>query len=411
MGVGEAGVQATCGAADHGCHEGVLLGEVHAVEDGLGDAHEGGDGAGACGLLDARILGAERDDETSGCLAHVRDDVAGTPDAVIAELGHLHDAEGSDAVVQAEHDHDRAESADEDRGSPSGVLGEEGEDGRERLAGEVAEGAEDGEREGAHDDERDHGDEHEVDRLGDVLVEELLHVGLDEYDQDDGDDARSVARERERNHAEEVDGVTRRDERRPVGVQHHGRDTRSEDGIALELLGLAEREQDREEVEDAVREEVEHVVGLRGLVDEVEDDEKGHDGLDHAGAGEGGDDRLERARDEVDDDLEHALLLGGCRVGVGRLDVEKRLDFLVDVSHLRPDHDLELPTRPKHADDAIELLYGGLVSLGFVGEREAHAGLAVERVGDVLLASHEPHDVLGEGHVLFAHAVPPSICF
>ncbi len=409
MSLREAGVEAAARAADHRGGERVLLGEVDAVEQGLGDAHERGDGAGDGHLAGLCVAGAQAHDQARRRGAHVGDEATGAKDAVVAELAHLHDAQRGHTVVDAEHDHDGKQPAHEDSGGPCRVGGQEREHAGEPVAHDGADGAEDRERERAHDEEGKQGNKDQVNGLGDHAVEELLNIRLDKHHEEDGHDARAVARQRERNRAEEAHGVARGHERGPVGMQHHGGDGRGEDRAALELLGLGEGEHDRQEVEDAVREDVQHRVGLRGLVDEVEHDEKRHDGLDHAGARHGGDHGLEDGRDEVDDDLGGVGLLAvGGDVAVLRaagLEVaEKGLDLGEDVGHVRADDDLVLAAAVDDLEDAVDGGHGIVGDDGLVLEVETQAGRAVRGLGHIALAADGLHDVAREFSVVGTHS-------
>ena len=105
-----------------------------------------------------------------------------------------------------------------------------------------------------------------------------------------------------------MDGLSAGDQGQPVGMDHDAGHGCRQNGVAVELLGLAEGDHHRQEVEHGVCEEVDDVVGLRLVVDELEHHQQGHQGLQHTGAGQGGNDGLEGAGDEVNDGGDHALL-------------------------------------------------------------------------------------------------------
>ena len=156
-------------------------------------------------------------------------------------------------------------------------------------------GAQDRQGQGAHDQEGEHGDEHQVDRLGDEPVEQLFHLGLHQDHQDDGDDSARIVHQAEGDQLKEADRLPRAVHRDPGGVHHDAGHRGGQDGVALELLGFAEGDHHRQEVKDRVCKKVEDGVGLGGRVDGVEHHQQGHQRLEHAGAGQGRDDGLEGA--------------------------------------------------------------------------------------------------------------------
>ena len=154
--------------------------------------------------------------------------------------------------------------------------------------------------------------------------------------------------------------------RAPGGMQHHGCHRRGENRVAFKLLCLGERKHDRQEVEDAIGEDVQHLIRLRGGVDQVEHYEQSHNRFDHTGTGKRGDDGLERACDEVDHRVEWLFLLLRCRCRLCAIRVDEFLDLLEHVGNMGSDDDLELPAAMDDAHGPIERVDGVLVRCAFI---------------------------------------------
>ena len=188
MGVGQTRVQAAAGRPDHAGDQGILLGDIDAVEGGLRGAHQAGDAGRNADLAGLMAAAQQAGDEGGGPLRNVGAEDARSKDAVVPHLGHLHGTQGRKAVVQAEDDQRRVETAHQHGLQPADVLAEEGEDCGKDRADVVAQRSKDGQSQGAHDDEFHHRDDDQPDGLGADLIEELFHRGLHQQDQHDRND-------------------------------------------------------------------------------------------------------------------------------------------------------------------------------------------------------------------------------
>lgn len=304
--------------------------------------------------------------------------------------------------MDAEHDHDRQQAADEQRGRPGGVFSQVVEDDGKPRSDDVAKWSKHRERERSHDEEDEQWHEDEVDGFWHDAVEPLFNVRLHEDDQQDRDDAVGVADKRERDDFKEVHPFLGGYERVPCRVHEDAGDAGGQDRIAFELLGFGEREQDRQEVENRVGEHVEQRVRLRLVGDEFEDDEQREHGFDHTGSGERGNDGLERAGDEVDNRVDNAFLFGGLAVA-SLFEVDFLFDFLEDVGDVGADDDLVDAGVDHDFGDAVHRFERFRVGFRFVFEFEAKPGLAVIHIVDVFFSADFFNDLFGELGVLFRH--------
>ena len=140
----------------------------------------------------------------------------------------------------------------------------------------------------------------------------------------------------------------------------------------------------------------------------MEGHQEGQEGLHHARAGEGRDDGLKHAGDEVDEGVQGELppLSGG--ILRTALAGEELFHLLKNVLHMEADDHLEHPAALHHLGHALQGVQRGLVRLAVVRQVEAEAGLAVPRGGDVFRTAYALHHAGRQLLILLAHNLRTS---
>ena len=407
-----------------------LGGNLQAVEHGLADAAELGDGSGDGDAADAVALGLEEDGQALG-----RADEAAEPahcDGVVkADEREVGEPDGDEGPVQAEHDEGAEGAADEgtgerraDHGDVVDGLGEE-VDGAGDHACDGADG-EVGERD--HDAEGAYGHEEVADDGGNDLLEPALEMRGDPHGDDDRDDAGGVASLREdHGNAEEGVVVVHREGRagehgaedgcgarqvHEVRVHERRTDSHADELVEAELLRRGVADDDGQEVEERVAGGVhDHVEAARGVKPPQREEER-RQALEHSCRGEGHERRAHRAGDDVHQTVEGVLvggflLVGGVVLGnlAGTGHAELVDQGVVHVVDLVADDDLVLAARLDDGDDAVERGEGILVGLALVLELESQARDAVREVVDVALATDVREHVACEVMKLACHVL------
>ena len=183
-----------------------------------------------------------------------------------------------------------------------------------------------------------------------------------------------------------------------VGVQHTGTDDHAFHLGQAELLGGSIAQQDGHEVEEAVAQRIQDVVGRACIAQDAKGHEHGQKALQDAAGAQHAQAGREHTGDDADERVQRVhLFLRGVLLGGGRTvlvdrtargDVAHGAHSVVDVCHLVADDHHVLAAGTQDLDDAVGLLKDLGVCLALVLQFEAQAGDAVGERSNVLLAAH-----------------------
>ena len=317
--------------------------------------------------------------------------------------------------------------AKDDEDGPEGGDEEAGKHGHDVEGGHEASGdpAGDGVDDGTHNHEGDERGEHKHEHVTQQVTQDarqqlhrLLEPRLQVHGKDDGEDGLQVARVGQ-HHRRTKEGRATRLGKRVLETNHRGAHqegchTHGDPLVALELLGRSGRDEDGQELEDAVTDGVEHHVSGACLVHPAQRNGHHDQGAGKTGCGEDANERDEDARDDVKESVEaEAALLLFFGLHLAGSEVGQLCDHrVVGLPHLVANDHLVLAGGVHHLDDAVQLADALVVGLALVLEHEAQAGDAVRDGGDVVGASHELDHVGSELVPILCHCFPfPSFVF
>ena len=207
-----------------------------------------------------------------------------------------------------------------------------------------------------------------------------------------------------------------------IGVQHGRADDDAFKFGQAELFGGGVGQQDGHEVEEAVAQGVQDVVGGACAVQDADCHEQGQETLDDAAGGQNAQPGGENAGNDADKGVDRIEFLFGrvaAALGCGavlvhraaRGDVAHGAHRVIDLGHMVADDHHVLPARLDDGDDAVGVLED--VGLGFalVLQLEAKAGDAVGQRDDVGLAAHVLDDDPRKTVVFACHKRVLLYCF
>ena len=261
-------------------------------------------------------------------------------------------------------------------------------------------------RDGDSDEQGQERDEDGLDQLGNDPLEPLLDPRLKVDGDDDGDDRRGIGHERD-GKPEEANRRARGPQRREGGIAEGSTDSHTYERVTFELLGRSEAKEQRQEVEHAVADGIENLIGRRIRREPAERGAHDAESLDESHRSEGTENGHEDTRDGVEQDVDDASL-GGVALVVSvnlasELDVRGGANGIVHVSDVIADYHLVLTSGLDDRDDALGLV--DLIGLGLrlVLEHKAQTRHTVSDGADVLLTTDELDDRLRKLLVVPCH--------
>ena len=325
--------------------------------------------------------------------------------------------------MQAEHNEERPEGADNEAGDGRLEVDEGHDEGSDEVGEDRSDRADHDEADDAADEEGEDVGEEGGHEGRQPVVERLVHLGGKPDDEDGRDDRGGVALHDQRNaedvavdvgledgaSADRVNRVVRHegDERR---VDEDATECHAHDRLQAEALCGGVADDQREEVEDGVADGREDHIGRAVRGEPASNRAEGQHRLDEAACHKDAEDRLEDLGDDAQEPRERVLLLPVLAVALGIpfIHIECRLlgeaadldEVVVDGLDRSADDDLILATSLDHVDDALRCLETVGVSLGLVLQMEAQARDAVADILHVVLAAHLLYDRFTEFLIL-----------
>ena len=379
-----------------GVHEGAAQPQGHAVDRGLGDPRDDGTDRGRTGqCAQRRVAGAQEHREGGRALGqHGGDQGAGQQRVPLNRQvvdHHRHEppvhAEDHEHLPQAAH-----QSPGDRRAEPPHPADRLRHGVRHRRA----QGSEQDDGGGHQQGQADRGDRDEVQRLGQPSAQPGLQDREHDRRDERGQHRLAVLDDRDGD-AQEAGAGPGRAEAGEVLVEQGRGDHPAEVRVRPELLRRGDADQDRKEVERGVAGGGPDRVGRAAGADPAELNGQGEEGLDHAGADQCVQQRMERARDQVEQPVPPA---SGRRGGLGLPTVPRGRHEVAHPSlHLADvvaDHHLQLAGPLDRAGDAGQATHRLLAGLALVDQDQAQPGRAVPDRADVGRAADPVDDPLGQ---------------
>ena len=370
------------GGDEHG-DEGALEAQGDAVHGGLGDtSHQSGEAGGGGSLAHVLVLGAQSHGHGGAALGQVG-----------AQLGHHHqavkasrtadgcDGNGGEHMVHTEEHQHGVNAADDAHGQPAQIGLNPLQTAGDGLTGNGSGRAHRPQGNGGADEHDEHGVEEGLGDGGGDAVHQLLHLGQHPGHDDGGQNGVGVVG-RSHRHPEQGDGVSGGKHGLEGGVHQNTRNGDAQIDVGVEVPGGGSGHQDGQEVEGAVADDVEHLIGGALLSQNPQHGQQHQQHLHHGAADDGGDDGGHGAQQGVHHPGGNGLflfllfLLDGLALV---LQHPHLLQGLVNLGHPVADDDLILAAGVDHADDAGDLRHRRIVGQGLVGQGQTQPGGAVGR--------------------------------
>ena len=188
--------------------------------------------------------------------------------------------------------------------------------------------------------------------------------------------------------------------------QHRSKDQR-QIRIAFKLFACRKRQKERHIVENAIRHQIEQLIGLRVFADQRKLRQQGEDRLDHTGTRQRSDHGHHNACHRIDQTRENVFLFRG----IFGFCIHSRLVFeaghpdqiVVDFIHLRSDDDLKLTGFVNASHHTVDFLHGFDICFFGVRQMEPQPGNAVCCGQDIFLAADRAQDLVDEFLVVIRH--------
>src|SRR5699024_1398419 len=193
-------------------------------------------------------------------------------------------------------------------------VGQPVEEDAQQVARAGGDGSDDPQSQAEGDGAGDEGKGEQLDGVGDELLVQPLEPGRKGHGADDGDDAGGVVARRRHgdgDHEQAVVHVGRRAQH--IGVDHGRADNHAFKLGQAELFGGGVGQDDGHEVEEAVAQGVQDVVGGAGAVQHAQRHEQGQKALDDAAGGQNAQPGGKDAGDDADEGVD------GVELALGRV--------------------------------------------------------------------------------------------
>ena len=270
------------------------------------------------------------------------------------------------------------------------------------------------------DQKEDHGLKESLEHVGRYLVGKVLRPAHDGSHEKDGKDGRCVAGGDNRNESENIrvghaEDHTHRcsldssaEQVDDIRVAEHCADDHEQRYCVVSLLGNLHSQEDRQEIEEAVRHAVQENVGRARAAHQTEGGQKRQQNLYHTCSKHCRQERCHTACDKSHQSLRDiALRLRRSRVsGLG--EVPHLLEFFEEVGYLVSDDDLILAALLDHGLDALDLVDFGVIRLALVVEDQTKTRHAMCCGCDVVGAADCLDDLFRGGYIIQCHIFPLS---
>ena len=375
MNSGNTCIQTRDTAADDRSVQGSLQPKRNTVKGRLCNSHQTGHACGKSNLLQLLILRTEANHKGSGSLRDVGSQHTGPKNGAVTQSRVLNRLNRREAVVHTRHDEERAERTHQERNYPSRIIIQPVEADGDHLTHQISKRAGNGDSQNARHDDGDHGRKENLDRLGGILVGKFLNIGLYPHDQQNRNHAAAVGNHGHRDEAEQtyrISGIQAGE----AGMQQNACQHRRYVRAALEPLRCGNRQNERQEVEQRVAERIENLVGLRSGIHQMQRHQKRQQRLDHTGACQSGDHRLENSGQRAEEHRHNSLFLFLVIIRRSHVvsKISKLLDLVADISHIRSDYHLELAVLGHNALNALYLFNAFHVRLFRIIQTETQTG-------------------------------------
>ena len=250
------------------------------------------------------------------------------------------------------------------------------------------------------------GNKEHADGLGAPLVAPFFQEGHKDDDQNGGENLAGVADALDVE-AKEVGAALGRQQGGGAGGDHGRSQSHGNQFVAAEFGGGGEGHQNGQIIQCRVGHIIEDLIHHIGGREEAEGGEDGQDGLQDAGACDGGNQRLENAHHVVQDQAANVLFAAGCGGGCCGVEAAQLEQLIVYLDDIVSDDHLALGAACDDAHDAGGLFQCGSIRLGGVGQGEAQPGGTVFQMRDVFISAHQAQNVRSSLLVVFHLRNPP----